>query len=80
MCNHLDNHFFLCLGGGRQLLPPGAPLTNFNELGGVGSVDFWGVVKNIHKFFGVLYFSSAQINNNIGLIYYWCEILGYAKK
>ena len=37
---------------------------------------FW-VAKTTQGFFGVLYFSSAQINNNISAIYCLCGITGY---
>ena len=58
---------------------PGAPLTYFNDGGGgvgrifwvwhFGQKGFFGVAKTTQGFFGVLYFSSAQININISAIY-----------
>ena len=43
---------------------------------------FWVYMNERHgEFFWVLYFSSAQINNNTSTIYCWCGIfLGNAKK
>ena len=63
---------------------PGAPLTYFND-GGVRRIflglTFWpkGIFLGLWKtpgFFWVLYFSSAQINNNISAIYCLCGITG----
>ena len=58
---------------------PGAPLTYFNDGGGpkdffgsdiLAKRDFFGSRKQLTQgFFWVLYFSSAQINNNISAIY-----------
>ena len=56
---------------------PRAPLTNFNDGGGVRRIflglwktpGFSWVAKTTQGFFWVLYFSSAQIKNNISAIY-----------
>ena len=40
-------------------------------------LGFFGVAKTTQAFFWVLYFSSAQINNNISAIYCLCGITGY---
>ena len=37
-------------------------------------MDFFGSQKKTQEFLWVLYFSSAQINNNIIAIYCWCGI------
>ena len=66
---------------------PGALLTYFTAGGGGGEGlrnffgveilakrDYFGSLKKTQEFFWVLYFSSAQINNNISTIYCLCGI------
>ena len=75
----------LCCGSSSG---PGAPLTYFTDGGSEGSeilakryiLGLWKtlgiflVSKKTQGFFWVLYFSSAQINNNVSAIYCWCGI------
>ena len=69
----LSYYFGICHGGfSTQGLHSHILMT-----GGEGSEGFFWVAKTTQEFFWVLFFSSAQINNNISAIYCSCGITGY---
>ena len=48
-----------------------------NFFGSMKDAGIFWVAKITQGFFWVLYFSSAQINNNISAIYCLCGVTGY---
>ena len=66
------NSYILLMGGPRDFW--GLKFWSKGIFLSMIDAEFFGVAKKTQGFFWVLYFSSAQINNNINTIYCWCGI------
>ena len=83
LSNRAPLTYFTDGGGGGGLWGWGSPREIFRSeilaqrdfLGSVKDAGiFLGREKKTQGYFWVLYFSSAQINNNVSAIYCWCGI------